>query len=450
MNFLVKAGIGGAAVLAAGGTVAVMASADPVTARPVAAHRTVPVDSIAALQRAVDRAAAGDEIVLKAGSYRVDRPITVRGARDLTVRAAQVGKVTLTGTAGFELSGTDRVTLSGFVFRQSVPVEVPASAPRTRLTRNVFRLAEGPGKNNWVSVAADDVSVDHNAFQGKRSQGVYLQIFRDATAMPQRTRVYANLFADHRYAGANGGESIRLGYGAQAALVAKARIERNLFEHADGDAEALSVKSSGNTLRYNTFRSSKGWLVLRAGKNNSVYGNFLLGTSGIRVHDADNKVYGNYAGALTIGGFKSDHAPADRLVLAYNTIVGPVTSSYTGAPKGVLFADNLLKSAQVRLTTDGSWKWTANLIDSPSVSGVPAGYLKGDARLVRAGEIYRLTDRSPAIGRAVDATGVPAVTVDIDGQPRPARGKDVGADEFSTAAPIDTPLTAARVGPAAK
>ena len=65
-------------------------------------------------------------------------------------------------------------------------------------------------------------------------------------------------------------------------------VEHNLLVNCSGEAEIISVKSSKNTIRYNTIRNSTGNLTLRAGKNNLVYGNFVFGTGnqgGLRIFD---------------------------------------------------------------------------------------------------------------------------------------------------------------------
>jgi poly(beta-D-mannuronate) lyase len=69
-----------------------------------------------------------------------------------------------------------------------------------------------------------------------------------------------------------------------------------------------------------------------------------------------------------------------------------------------------------------------------------------DPKLARdAHGLLRPTAGSPVIGAATGS--FPQVTVDIDGQARPA-AKDVGADQYNVATPAH-PLTPAEVGPQA-
>ena len=96
-------------------------------------------------------------------------------------------------------------------------------------------------------------------------------------AMAQRVHVHHNYFYNHQFKGANGGESIRLGLSGRQHAEPTALIENNLFEKADGDSEAISIKSSDNVVRYNTIPDSKG-TSLRHG-NTRVEGNILFGSA---------------------------------------------------------------------------------------------------------------------------------------------------------------------------
>lgn len=104
---------------------------------------------------------------------------------------------------------------------------------------------------------------------------------------------------------ANGKETIRLGLSGLTLSHGYNTIQYNVFQNCDGEPEIISVKSSSNSVRFNTFRTSKGSLTLRHGHNNSVYGNFFLGDGvesdqeGIRMFGNDHKIYNNYFENLT-------------------------------------------------------------------------------------------------------------------------------------------------------
>ncbi|MGG8409243.1 chondroitinase-B domain-containing protein, partial [Streptomyces sp. 12297] len=313
-----------------------------------------------------------------------------------------------------------------------------------------------------------------NSFHDKTTEGIFVVLDGPGTtAVAQRLTLLRNHFSDHSYAGANGGESIRLGVSSRALSVADAVVEYNLFERCDGDPEAVSVKSSGNTIRYNTLRDSRGGIVLRHGNETTVEGNHLLdGGEGIRVYGNDHLVVNNLlAGlsgrALVIGsGTTRDHHAGesteerrgndacDRALILHNTLVGNTGSlsgeTRTYEPKDVVIADNLLVGSAGNLVAMGKttgFTWQGNILWGTAANGtIPAGgYRRVDPLLRKESDgAFRLAAGSPAIGAAT-FTGV-SVAEDVDGHAR-GSARDVGADEYTTATPVRRPLTTADVGP---
>ncbi|MFE6222795.1 MULTISPECIES: polysaccharide lyase 6 family protein [unclassified Streptomyces] len=458
------------------------ATAVPLTALAqgtAAAAGTVTVGSIGALQSAIDAAVPGDRIVLADGSYTVPSGgIRVSGkhgttSAPITVVSASRGGAVLNGPVSFVLSGSSNITLSGFAFRQTSTLAVPADCSRIRLTRNDFKLADTAGLD-WVVVRGDDAKIDRNHFHHRSSQGIFLVVDGPGTtAMAQRTHIFRNYFADHAYTGANGGEAIRLGVSHRALSTADALVEYNLFERCDGDPEAISVKSSGNTIRYNTLRDNKGGIVLRHGNATTVEGNHVLGgANGVRLYGNDHLVVNNHISGTTsrglvIGsGTTQDHHAGetteerrgndacDRAVVAHNTLVGNSATisgeSRTYAPRDVVVADNILVASAGRLVdlpAAPGFTWQGNILWGAASDGsIPAGGFRRVDPLLRADAdgVHRLTAASPA----VDAATLTSLTVaeDADGHARTAT-RDVGADEYTTLAPVRRPLTTADVGP---
>ncbi|WP_371604455.1 polysaccharide lyase 6 family protein [Streptomyces sp. NBC_01220] len=455
-----------------GGTLTASAAPAPVPAA---------VRTLDELQAAIDRARPGDRIVVADGTYTVppDRPLTIRDKQGterapVTIAARNRGGVVLDGPHSFVIEASSHITLSGFSFRQSSTLDIPPGCSHIRLTRNDFQLADIEGMH-YVMVRADDSTVDHNHFHGKSTLGIYLGIEGAGTEdMAQRVHVYRNHFSDHTFAGSNGGEPIRLGVSPRALSSAHAVVEYNLFERANGDPEAISVKSSDNTIRHNTIRHSTGGIVLRHGNRNRVEANHLIdGTEGVRIYGNDHVIVNNYlAGlsgrALVIGsGSERDHLPGepaetrrgndapDRVLIAYNTLLnnnGTLSgeSQRPHEPRDVTVADNLFVADTGRLVDMADtvrFTWSGNLLWGAADDGnMPAGGgARIDPRMVTdAHGIARPAADSPAI----DAGTLrwPPVTHDIDGQPR-GRTRDVGADEHSRRAPSRGPLTPADVGP---
>ncbi|MFI5806099.1 polysaccharide lyase 6 family protein [Streptomyces sp. NPDC051561] len=469
------------------GTATGVALAATSVAGPPAANATArpaTVSSLQELQAAIDRARPGDRILVADGTYTVPsgRPLTVRnkqgtGHAPIVIAARTPGGVVLNGEQSFVLEASRHITLSGFSFRQSSTLDVPPDCSHIRLTRNDFQLADIEGLH-WVMVRADDSEVDHNHFHGKSTLGIYLGIEgAGEREMAQRVHVHRNHFSDHSFAGSNGGEPIRLGVSPRALSRAGAVVEYNLFERCDGDPEAISVKSSGNTVRYNTFRDSFGGIVLRHGNRNRVEGNYLLdGTEGLRIYGNDHVIVNNYLSglsgrALVIGsGSERDHLPdespearrgndaADRVVIAYNTLLNNGGTLFGEAqrphePRDVTVADNLFVAdvgQLVAMANTVRFTWSGNLLWGAAGDGnIPTGGgTRTDPKLVTGPDgVARLAADSPAINSGT--LRWPPVTHDIDGQPR-GRARDVGADEYSRRAPRRGPLSPADVGPRAR
>ncbi|MFD3532959.1 chondroitinase-B domain-containing protein [Streptomyces sp. NPDC058664] len=439
-----------------------------------------PVTSLSALQSAIDQAVAGDRIVVADGTYTVPPGggIDLSGRNGtagapITIVAQSRGGVVLRGERSFLLDDCSNIVISGFALRQSGTLTVPVTSTGIRLTRNDFQFAEVTPVD-WLLVEGDDVKIDRNRFHDKTTEGIYVVVDGPGEkAVAQRTTIFRNHFSDHSYAGANGGESIRLGVSSRALSVADATVEYNLFERCDGDPEAISVKSSGNTIRYNTIRASRGGIVLRHGNGSTVEGNYLLGgAEGIRVYGNDHLIVNNHLAALTgralvIGsGSTRDHHDGetteqrrgndacDRAVIAHNTLRGNKSAlsgeTRTYEPRDVVVADNILVGESGSLVAMGAtsgFTWRSNILWGAAANGtIPAGgFTRVDPRLQQGSDgVFRLAAGSPAIGAAT-LTGTP-VPEDIDGHAR-GTARDIGADEYSTLAPTRRPLTATDVGP---
>ena len=334
------------------------------------------------------------------------------------------------------------------------------SASNNRITRSRFRLGSG----TWISIngTSDSNRIDHNDLGPLNGGGHFIH----PTGMSERTRIDHNHLHDLADCGGNGCESISLGCCGAAADAHETFnvVEYNLLTNCDGEGEMIGMKSSSNTVRFNTIRTSRGHISFRAGKKNTVHSNYILGGSkaganGIRMLDEDHLVYNNY---VDVPGFplRMQHGdipgfpPIRRARVVNNTFVvngAAIELGGTGhniAPAESVFANNLIIGS-------------ATLINDRSAGGIalqgnvafPMGGSLGvdrpadqisvvDPQVARMGEIWR----PGATGPLVDAAraGFDFVTQDIDGQPRTRA--DVGAHEAGV--PVSRgPLSPTDVGP---
>ncbi|GAB3936125.1 hypothetical protein GCM10029976_047430 [Kribbella albertanoniae] len=441
--------------------------------------RLVPVSTSAQLSSAFAAAQPGDAIELADGSYTIGKLTRCAGTAEkpIVVRAAHRGGATI-AAGQLELSGCSYVTVEGLRWRTDQTLKI-TSSHHVRLTRNDFQLTEDESLK-WVLIGGTGSHhnrIDHNDFHDKRQTGNYVTIDGSATQQSQYDVIDHNHFRDIGPRAANEMESIRVGWSEISQSSGFTTIEHNLFENCDGDPEIVSVKSNDNVVRHNTFRTSAGVLSARHGNRNSFHGNFFLGggkagTGGIRVYGQDHKIFNNYfadlrgtgydaalsldGGDVDTSGALNKHWRVYRALVANNTFVSNASTieigrNYSLPPVDSTIVNNIVTGTAgpliqefkppVRLTYTGN---IAHPTGSATVGiDKPATAIRvADPQLALDGTLYRPAPGSPAADTAVGST----ITDDMDGQPRDAV-PDVGADELSTAPILQTPATAANVGP---
>ena len=425
-----------------------------------ACKKKVMVDNPGALGGALSSAGAGDCLMLADGSYG-GLTIGAKGASEapIVLRAVNRGKVTFTGAITF--MGAAYVGIDGANFSGGANVTVN-NANYNRVSRGVFKLSGG----TFVTLIGNSTGnrIDHNEMGPITGAGE--GHFVTPTGLSEKTRIDHNHFHDNPPSGGNGRESIRLGCcGAMYDAHETGNIvEHNLFVNCDGESEMIGMKSSLNTVRFNTIRASRGQISFRAGKKNQVYGNYILGegkdgTQGIRMLDENHVVYDNY---VEVSGFAlrvqngdvPGFPPVKNATIVNNTFIvrgsGALELGGTGhsvPPAASIFQNNLIWGMGTLINESGSpgFDYKGNIAFSPAGLGVtkPADQFKViDPMMVKVGEVMKPGPGSPVAGAGVGS--FPFVTGDIDGQPRAKN--DVGAHAIP-AAQGKGPLTPADVGP---
>jgi poly(beta-D-mannuronate) lyase len=414
------------------------------------------VSSIKDLQEAINKAAPGATIILKNGSYQTDADIIVNCSgtkkQPVLIQAQTVGGAVIAGKGGINLvSPAAYVVIKGFKFTHAASHARSASGTSyCRWTQNIF---ETPGKGEYLTIAGNDHEIDYNTFQHKREMGRILAIRGEGSQIAQRLHIHHNYFYDFPdQGGANGAETLQFGLSGLSLSTSNSIVEYNLFEKCHGENELISVKASGVTLRYNTIRDCPAQFTLRHGNRCDVYGNFFFNTPGLRIYGDDHHIFSNYfencSQAITIGNGGAEvadgapltsHDRPDRVLIAFNTLVGNKNNILLQARQNglgatfITIADNIIQGGAEAAVLSGPLKegaWKNNWLYQVTGPGdIPAGgYQLKDAQLVKDSKgIYRLGARSPAIGTA-DA-GFKLVNVDLDAQPRAGKW-DVGADQY--------------------
>lgn len=444
--------------------------ANALTNSSLAQESTV-VNSLSALQEAINRAIPGETITMANGIYTNTTKIAIdrKGSesKPIIVAAKTIGGVEINGSEGFDLgSSAAYIIIQGFKFTHaSGKTKIAFGANHCRITRNVFECS---GKGAYLTVSGDDNQVDHNTFQNKFTEGQMISVQGPGgSEMAQRTWIHHNYF--YKFAPtANNCGSIQVGLSGRSLSSAFTIVEYNLFSQTRGENENICNKSCDNIYRYNTFGEGVSELSLRHGNRCQVYGNFFIGSEGIRFYGDNHKIYNNYfercSPAISIGN-GDGIIPPDRLVMhdrpdsvqvAFNTLINNkvnVIMASRNAGLGatsISFSNNIIQGGGPAVKISGTIVnpiWKGNIIWNTDGAGtIPqSGFVLIDPLLKQDNKsVFHIQSASPAIGKSIGS--FPYVTNDLDGQTR--KGKpDIGADQLSSGKILNSILTTKEVGP---
>ncbi|MGG1552832.1 chondroitinase-B domain-containing protein [Paenibacillus ferrarius] len=457
----------------------------------------VAVSTSAQLASAISNATAGTTIVLANGTYSQSGPFTVTGKNGtstspIRIKAANQGMAIISGGASLQISNSSYIVVEGLKFTNTGNTALLLDGSNhIQVTRNKFALPATGGGLIWLQVSgvnSHDNRIDHNDFGNKSDTEPLIAYQGDNNGhISQYDVIEYNYFHDVGPWVDNGKETIRLGLSGISLSNGYNTIQYNVFENCDGEPEIVSVKSSNNTVRYNTFLTSKGGLTSRHGHQNSFYGNFFLGDgveteeAGIRIYGNDHKIYNNYMEKLTkepifidsgnydggTSGYPANPSATDlaaqwkvyRALVVNNTIVNSAlgitvgTASKTYAPQDSVIANNIVRNTTGTLykesvtsntTFQGNIGYGSTLTNNASRTSAQINGV--DPQFTTVNGLQKLSATSPAINAAVGS--YPFVTTDMDGETRSAN--DIGADERSSSTVFaNRPLTSADVGPLA-
>jgi hypothetical protein len=455
----------------------------------------VEVETAAELASELASASAGTTIVLANGTYSRTGAFVVQGKNGtanspIVIKAKNRGQAIIAGASGFLVDNSSHIVLEGLTFSNTTNAAlVLEGSSHIRATRNTFALPSSGGDLMWLQVRGSNSHhnrFDRNDFGPKSDTGplIAYEGQNGTGQISQYDIIEYNYFHNVGPWVDNGKETIRLGLSGISLSHGYNTIQYNVFDNCDGEPEIVSIKSSSNTVRFNTFRTSKGSLTLRHGHNNSVYGNFFLGDGaesdqeGIRMFGNDHKIYNNYFENLTgeaiylpngdfdggTGGYPSNPSSEDlrkqwkvyRALIVNNTIVNSATGIVIGsgkayAPQDAVVANNIVRNTIGTLynevaTTNTLFQGNVGFGSTiGSVSRTSAEIRNVNPLFATVNGLQKLSGTSPAINAA---TGTYAfVQADLDGQLRST--PDVGADEYSDGVVHNRPLAAADVGPLA-
>lgn len=259
---------------------------------------TIVVTNATELTAAVNQITAGTLIVIKDGTYAdVDLDLNVSATQSLPIKikAENQGGVIFNGTSKLSVTG-DYISIEGITFPTSADV-INDEGSNNNYQYCLFSNSIGDIDGAVVRLDGQHTNFHHCKFNGKTTSGNYINVSVDQN-QGSFHKIYRNYFSRPNGSG-NGRSAMRIGHGSMANYEAFVLIERNVFENCDGESEIISVKSSSNYIRNNTFKMCRGHFSLRQGNGSVVEANFFIGDGvkrcgGIAVRGEDHFIFNNY------------------------------------------------------------------------------------------------------------------------------------------------------------
>jgi len=373
-------------------------------------------------------AIGGDEIIVTGSGEISLKGISFES--QVLIRANAIGGTTLTNAT---ITNSNNVTLQGFVFGpndESTLVKI-VNSTNIKILRNLFDHKDITESQSSIVMtqASQYIEIGYNEFRdknlsdrGEKITGSFIKTQFDNPLMTTDIHIHHNHFnnitpylVNGIPAGDSDREVIAMGIADSQDVVTNNVVEYNLFENCDGENEIITVKTSSNIFRYNTFKNSMGSLSFRLGSNNEAYGNYFYGTGtgdsvtdenyqtgGIRVYGAGHKIYDNYMQNLTGISWRrpilidsgdtsestgnDSHETSTNIEVYNNTIIDSVGGGihiggdvYSNMPTDITITNNTVVSDEGILFNNiadrASNIWQSNVVyttgNAIAVGGVP-------------------------------------------------------------------------------
>jgi poly(beta-D-mannuronate) lyase len=447
----------------------------------------------------------GDILILAAGTYIYDSDIHI-SVSGLTIKASAPGSVIITqasaSSLGIHLKVVgSRNTITGFQFINGHSVSgnniIDVTGSNNTFSQlNFYNMKamkyinlQVPSQHNLIT----NCNFEYKPTSAKSGNLVEIEAHPSIPGYHVvRNCTFQNMPGS---SGDNGNENIRIGEDSMHTYVARAVVEYCVFNNTGlGDSEIISVKSRQNTIRYCTFSNNQNAMVsFRNGDYNVAYGNFFIGSGGVRAKQANNIfVYNNYfqsSGSaakktypvdfFNLTGYPPWYAYRNNFSMQFNTFVysGVINLDSPVRKYGNFWGNNiflaqgsspLFKGATTGTSFSGNIYSGGTLGATFQPPSAALGVNRFSATQMRQANplltlnswgFYSPSASSPAIGSAILAGGVPIYDIphidddphvlrDITGRTRTGSLKDVGCFQTSsTGKVINTPLNVYNTGP---
>jgi hypothetical protein len=353
----------------------------------------------------------------------------------VVIKAASRLGATLTNV---QITNSSNITLEGFKFgpnTQSTLVKI-ASSNNIKILRNSFDHKDVTVNQSTIVTAgtSSKIEIGCNEFKdknrgdngGTKITGSYIKTQYDGgDAMTKEMHIHHNHFKNINYfmtggvpAGDSDREAIAMGIADSQSIVTNNLVEYNLFEDCDGENEIITVKTSKNIFRNNTFKNSYGSLSIRFGADTIVEGNYFYGTGagasptdpnyqtgGIRTYGTKHILKNNFMKDLTGDSWRlpilvdsgdtsnstggDGHQTSTNLQVTGNTILnsnGGIhigSANYGNKPSGNTVSGNTVSSSKGILFNDVATggTWSGNKAHATGAATAVGGTAKSAAEV---------------------------------------------------------------------
>ena len=276
---------------------------------------SVKVKNSAELEKAIQQAEPGSEIILSNGTWENTQikfyAIGTEKA-PITLKAETPGKVIIAGESNLRLGGeylivdglhfTDGASPSRSVIQFYINEDTLANHCQvTNCVIEDFNKAQRNKVDVWVSFKGRHNVLDHCYLAGKANKGPTIRVdIAGNRSIKNYHKIHHNYFGPRPPKGGPSAETIQIGNSYTSISPSYTMVSDNLFDRCDGEVEVISSKTNFNEFRNNVFYKSEGSLVTRHGNYCIVDGNYFIGDEnssnigGIRLIGTGHWVTNNY------------------------------------------------------------------------------------------------------------------------------------------------------------
>jgi poly(beta-D-mannuronate) lyase len=347
--------------------------------------------------------APGDKVLLKQGDWK-NQKITFKGKgtekQPIHLLSSTASSINLSGNSSLKIDG-EWLVVDGLAFADGYSekedvIVFTKNTSNSRLTNSSILNYNPPDKSidyKWISLNGTNNRVDHCSLTGKTHQGTTLVVWLSEKS--NYHQIDHNYFGPRSPLGVNGGETIRIGTSQWSMYDSYTKVEYNIFDKCDGEAEIISIKSGHNQISNNLFYECDGTVTFRHGNNSEVANNYFIGNGkkgvgGIRIIGENHSVHNNYLQGLTGTGLRAaisvmnglkepklnEYFAVKNASIKNNVIVNCVEAFAIGAGKNstrVVPPTNLTVTNNYIIKPKVLW----NLEDQPLKLSVTNNYVKG-------------------------------------------------------------------------